>query len=196
MKPHTLSWLWLGALTRPLFLPRGGPDAAWGSSKAAGARAYRQGDYAEAAKQFSVALKEAETLGPDPRLGTTLNNLALVYKKQGKFGKAEVLFRQALRVYKTARHAQHPHVASVLINLATLYGTQDRHPQAERLYQRAIAVAEKVLGAHHPKTAEGLEHYARLLRKTDREAKAAKMRNRAKAIRASQGKEGGQAKRR
>ncbi len=43
---------------------------------AAATKAYQQGNYPEAEKQFSAALKEAEGFGPqDPRLATSLNNL-------------------------------------------------------------------------------------------------------------------------
>ncbi len=47
---------------------------------------YQQGRYAEAAKVAKEALKVAEaTFGPDhPDVGVSLNNLALMYKAQGK----------------------------------------------------------------------------------------------------------------
>ncbi len=45
----------------------------------AGEAAYQQGNYAEAVTQFRAALSLAEAFGPDdPRLATSLNNLALL----------------------------------------------------------------------------------------------------------------------
>ena len=42
-----------------------------------GIAAYQQGDYAEAEAQIEAGLKEAERFGlVNPRLGTSLNNLA------------------------------------------------------------------------------------------------------------------------
>ncbi len=52
----------------------------WETYMAAGDKAYQQGNYPEAEKQLAAALKEAEGFGPqDPRLATSLNNLAELY---------------------------------------------------------------------------------------------------------------------
>ena len=57
----------------------------WDKYNAAGEKAYQQGHYDEAEKQFVVALKEAEKFGgQDPRLAMSLNNLAEIYRTQGK----------------------------------------------------------------------------------------------------------------
>ncbi len=59
----------------------------------AGYTAYQQGRYAEAEEQWKAGLKEVETFGPqDPRLATSLNNLALLYQAQGKYAEAEPLY--------------------------------------------------------------------------------------------------------
>ena len=61
----------------------------------AGTRAYEQGHYAEAEKQWIAALEEAEKFGPqDPRLATSLNSLAFLYHAQGQYGQAEPLFKR------------------------------------------------------------------------------------------------------
>ena len=60
------------ALLSPLHaFAQGGP---WETHMAAGAKAYRQGQYAEAEKQLKAALKEAEKFGPEAhRLAVSLN---------------------------------------------------------------------------------------------------------------------------
>ncbi len=64
----------------------------WETYMAAGDKAYQQGNYPEAEKQLEAALKEAEGFGPqDPRLGRSLNDLAVVYQTQGKYAVAEPL---------------------------------------------------------------------------------------------------------
>ncbi len=69
----------------------------------AGVAAYRQGNYAEAVKQTKAALSAAKAFGPDdPRLATTLNNLALFYDAQGRYAEAEPLYDRALRIYEKA----------------------------------------------------------------------------------------------
>ncbi len=79
---------------------QGGP---WETHMAAGAKAYQQGNYPEAEKQFTAAVKEAEHFGPeDPRLATTLNYLGLVYDAQGKYAEAEPLYKRALAIVEKA----------------------------------------------------------------------------------------------
>ncbi len=64
----------------------------WQGHMVAGDQAYQQGNYPEAEKQLVAALKEAEGFGPqDPRLATSLNELALLYRAQGKYAEAEPL---------------------------------------------------------------------------------------------------------
>jgi len=61
----------------------------WKTHDDAGTEAYQAGRYAEAEKQFKIALAEAEEFGPsDLRLATSLNNLALLYDTQGKYDQA------------------------------------------------------------------------------------------------------------
>jgi tetratricopeptide (TPR) repeat protein len=73
-----------------------GVGAAWKWYNHAGLSAYQRGDYAEAAKQWEAALKEAQDFGEqDPRLATSLNNLALLYHAQGRYGDAEPLYKRA-----------------------------------------------------------------------------------------------------
>lgn len=75
----------------------------WQSHMVAGAQAYKQGNYAEAERQWASALKKAKRFGPqDPRLATTLNNLATVYHVQGKYVEAEPLHQRVLAIYEKA----------------------------------------------------------------------------------------------
>src|SRR5438552_18578913 len=72
----------------PLAAPRGAIAQAtpWQMHISVGEQAYREGRYSDAEKAFAAALKEAERLGPDnPRLATSLNNLAVLYKAQGRY---------------------------------------------------------------------------------------------------------------
>ncbi len=67
-------------------------EADWERHMRASLAAYQQGHYAEAVNQTKAALSLAEAFGPDdPRLATTLNNLALLYDGQGRYTEAEPL---------------------------------------------------------------------------------------------------------
>lgn len=114
----------------------------WRSHKRAGEEAYRDGDLVQAEHHFGEALKTAELFGfRDARVAATLNNLALVFKRQSKFGKAEMCFRRALRIYEALR-PRHAHVAHVLQNMAGLYSVQGKHKEAEPLRERALAILQ------------------------------------------------------
>ncbi len=157
----------------------------WETYITAGTKAYQQGKYPEAVKQFKAALKEAKGFGPeDPRLARSFNDLALLYQAQGKYAEAEPLYKRSLAISEKALGPDHPEVATSLNNQALLYQAQGKYAEAEPLYKRALAIWEKALGPGHPDVAVSLENYASLLRKTGRASEAAQMEARAKAIRA------------
>ena len=84
-----------------MYAPNQGAE--WESYITAAQQAYQQADYAEAEKQLEAALKEAEAFGPDDvRLATSLNNLALLYKAQGRYAEAEPLYKRALAINEKA----------------------------------------------------------------------------------------------
>ena len=64
-----------------------------------------------------------------PYVATSLNNLALLYKTQGRYTEAEPLFIQALDMRKKLLGAEHPSVATSLNNLAALYEYQGRYTE-------------------------------------------------------------------
>ena len=163
------AWLLLGILCLASFAVAQEP--AWEKYTKAGTEAYQRGQYAEAEKQFVAALKEAEKFGAqDPRLATSLNNLATLYINQGKYAEAESLLRRALATFEKAPGPEHPIVAVVRISLATLYINQAKYAEAETLFQRALATLEKALGPDHRNVATMLETHAALLRKMRRDS--------------------------
>jgi tetratricopeptide (TPR) repeat protein len=126
-----------------------------------------------------------EALGPEhPDVAQSLNNLAELYRAQGRYVEAEPLYKRALTIDENALGPDHPNLATDLNNLALLYQAQGHYAQAEPLYQRSLAIWEKALGPEHPDVATSLENYAALLRQTARTDEAERMEARAKAIRA------------
>jgi tetratricopeptide (TPR) repeat protein len=146
--------------------------------------AYQQGRHAEAEQMLLGALREAERFGPqDFRLAVSCNNLAELYRAQGKYGEAEQLYKRSLAIFENTQGPEHPSVAMSLNNLALLCQMQHRHAEAAVLLQRIIALAEKTLGLEHPAVAENLENYAAVLRRMNRQAEAAEIEFRAQEIR-------------
>ena len=191
MRLGTTRWLLVGLLSLTLWPATVTPqETQWDNLNSAAVDAYQQADYAKAEKLLLAALKVAKKFGAqDPRLATSLNNLAALYDTQGKYAEAEPLFRRSLAIWEMALGPEHPDVAQSLNNLAELYRAQGKYAQAEPLYQRALAIWEKTLGPEHPQVATVLENYAALLHKLNRDAEADKIEARAQAIRAKRAQE-------
>jgi len=122
MTTSTRFWL-LGLLFGVLLVAQSCEQATpWERHNAAGLTSFEQGNYAEAEEHWKAALKEAENFGPqDPRLATSLNNLAEIYRAQGRYAEAEPLYQQALAIDEKALGPDHPEVAnsvfSVFVNM-------------------------------------------------------------------------------
>ncbi len=108
----------------------------------------KKGDYrtGEIAAEQTYRFAE-QKLGPK-HLDTlaSVNNLASLYRVQGRYGEAEPLYQRALAGCEKALGPEHPDTLTSVNNLAGLYQAQGRYGEAEPLYQRALAAREKVLG--------------------------------------------------
>jgi CHAT domain-containing protein len=115
-------------------------------------------------------------MGPehtDPAL--SLNNLAVAYQVQGRYGEAEPLYKRSLAINEKALGLEHPDTASSLQNLAVLYMVQGRSGEAEPLYKRSLAIREKALGPEHTDTATSLNNLAELYRSKGRYGEAERL---------------------
>ena len=126
---------------------------------------------AEPLLQRALAIYEKQLEAGHPDTAQSLNNLALLYAREGRYEQAEPLYQHALTIYEKRLGAEHPDTAQSLNNLALLYAREGRYEQAEPLLQRALAIDEKLLGAEHRNTRAVQANYARLLQKlTDEQA--------------------------
>jgi tetratricopeptide (TPR) repeat protein len=79
--------------------------------------------------------------GPDhPKLASILNNLALLYKEEGRYGDAEPLYRRSVAIYERAYGQRHRSTAIALNNLAELYGDYERFAEAELIFKQLLAM--------------------------------------------------------
>lgn len=93
---------------------------------------------------------------PDVRMG--LNQLALLYRLQGKYAFSEQVYRCALEIYQQTKDrgtsgtqmASEGNAAASLQGLAKLYHTQEEYLEAEPLYQQALAGWKRRHGPDHP----------------------------------------------
>ncbi len=146
--------------------------------------AYQHGDFRGAAASFATALKEAEAFGESaPRLAVTLNNLAELYRAQGRYAEAEPLHRRSLTIREKALGPDHSDVGQSLNNLALLYEAQGRYADAEPLYRRALSINDRALGPNHPSVGTTLNNLAELYRAQGRYAEAEPLHRRSLTIR-------------
>lgn len=108
-------------------------------------------------------------------MAATLNNLAVLYGKRGKYKDAEPLCKRALEIREKVLGKDHPDVAKQLNNLALLCQNQVRNllsfcrnfssekfdlflqgkcEEVERYYQRALEIYESKLGPDDPNVAK------------------------------------------
>ena len=108
------------------------------------------------------AIQLQQELNLDLELAYSLDNLAGIYKSQGKYEQAESLYLQALILRRKLLGEEHLHVANSLNNLAGLYYSQGRYEEAESLYLQALELARKLLGEEHLHVATCLNNLAGL----------------------------------
>ena len=115
-----------------------------------------------AIQYYSKAANLQKELGLEEDFASTLNNLAGLYRSQGRYSEAEPLYEQALALRKRLLGEEHPDVAESLNDLAGLYDSQGRYSEAEPLYKQALALRKRLLGEEHPHVATSLNNLAEL----------------------------------
>ena len=145
-------------------------------------------DHANAQRLFqqALAIKEKVQGAKHPDVSVCLSRLAQVYQKQGKYAKAESLFRRALAIVEDAvgggRLPENPSLVWRLNNLAQLYLSQGNYKKAEPLFRRALETVERGNGPEHPFVAGVLNDQAKLYRDQGHYAEAKFRYQRALAI--------------
>ncbi|MDZ4832760.1 MAG: tetratricopeptide repeat protein [Candidatus Melainabacteria bacterium] len=98
-----------------------------------------------------AALDEASDFeDEDPRVLTTLENLAHVYWKRKKYEKSEPLCMRIFKISEKLLGKEHLDVARAANNLALVCERQGKYTEAAVLYQEVLLVMENQLGADHP----------------------------------------------
>ncbi len=118
---------------------------------------YRTGKYSDAIVVGERLLKEAEaSLAPtDPKMLAFMNNLAALYRAQGRYAEAEPLYRTVLEKSRAVLGDDHPDTLRVELSLAVLLVNIDRSDEAvkrlscigepPREYRRLISLSQAAL---------------------------------------------------
>lgn len=95
----------------------------------------QQNDFERAVKAAKQAIEVAETkVGPDhPYVAISLNNLAMLYSKEGEYEEAEPLYNRSLAIWEKALGPDHPYVANCLSKLSRLYHAMGKAEKASEV---------------------------------------------------------------
>jgi tetratricopeptide (TPR) repeat protein len=123
------------------------PDDAWKNLIMQALNAAGSNDFIHSEQIFRKALSEAEHFGAsDPRVGTTLNSLGLVYKAQKRYAEADSTFRRSLAVLEKAYGFQSIDVANVNFNISTVLAEQGKQPESIPFLEKSLATYQRQLG--------------------------------------------------
>jgi hypothetical protein len=113
----------------------------WSRLEREGTRLYARGDDAAAAREFRRAARAARTSSRcEARLASSLFHLAVVYQRQGRYGRAGQFCAGSLRAEESALGASHPYVADILRRQATILRQLGRAGEADQAESRAQAI--------------------------------------------------------
>ncbi len=129
-----------------------------------------------------LAIKEEAYDAEHPELALDLEELASLYRLQGRYGPAEALF-QRLVLIRERQPARPLELASALSGLGRVYLEQGLYHDAEPLIERALELEEGVLGGTHPDLAGTLDGLGAVYYRQGRLEKAESLRVRALTIR-------------
>ena len=126
MITYMTRWLLAGLLSLSLWSAMAfSQEDRWQGFMDSAVKAFVDGDYVEAGRWFDAAVKRADTFDPqDPRLATSLNGLAEVYRAQERYTEAVPLYKRALAIREKALRPHPPDIVQSLSNLARAYRDQ------------------------------------------------------------------------
>src|SRR5262249_22960551 len=106
-----------------------------------------QRKYAEAERLGTLTLDiRRRVLGEEhPDTLTSVNNVASIYRDEGKYRDAELLYFGLSKSMSRALGETHPNTLTTLSNLADIYELEKQHVQAEALARDALSRYEKAL---------------------------------------------------
>jgi tetratricopeptide (TPR) repeat protein len=83
-------------------------------------------------------------------VGTTYNNMANVYERQGKYVDALEYHNKALDIYLQVHGTDHPSVGDTYVGIANVYNSQGKYGDALEYYKKDLVICLQVHGTDHP----------------------------------------------
>lgn len=112
--------------------------------------------------QQAVQLCEIHKITQHPVVADSLNNLAELYRIQGRYLEAEPLYQQVLEMRISLWGEEHLDIAESLNNLGSFYFDKGNFLAAEQNLFAALNLWKRLLGNEHSEVAIGLNNIAQL----------------------------------
>jgi tetratricopeptide (TPR) repeat protein len=94
----------------------------------------------------SRILFEKEINSNNPAIASSLTNLGIVYKSQGKYSEAEASFKEALEIFEETVGPSNSISLATLTALGNLYFITERYTEAEQVFKHALNISEGAFG--------------------------------------------------
>ena len=141
----------------------------WETSMEEGLTAIEHQQYEIAEQWIEISVQIAETFGPDdPRLATSLRELARLYLGQERHFDCEGLFRRLLSIEEKTLGPEHPDVIACVRQIGRLAEQQGNVREALKCFERALEVEERTLGREHPRVLQVMNDLSALYRRQGR----------------------------
>jgi kinesin light chain len=114
--------------------------------------------YTEAIPLSEQAVKLLSVDTDFPAYCQIKNNLALIFKEQGRYKESDAILLRLLGETTNFFQVSHPLEATILNNLADSYRRQTRFAEAEPLFRKALQIRKEKLGSEHPDVATVLNN--------------------------------------
>ncbi len=138
-------------------------ESRWERSMVDGLRALEESNLTQAEACFSAAIETAEALGPDePRLVSSLKNLAGVLGSEQRYDDAEPILERVLELSLRTLGPDHPDVVVCLRHLAWLAERHGERLRARDFYRSSLETEDKAFGSETDRSLPTLFSLARL----------------------------------
>ncbi len=129
----------------------------WQKQVLNGMRASSENNLAQAETFFLRTVHEPEAFGPqDPRLGSSLNSLGLVYHSRGKYRDAERVYLRGIKIFLLVYGPKSLDLANISMNLGTAYFDDGLYARGEPYFRNAWWIFNQSLGPDSVKTAHAI----------------------------------------
>jgi tetratricopeptide (TPR) repeat protein len=120
------------------------------------------GRESDAMPVYEKAIAELEALDPPelPTSGQLRNNVAMAYKRVGKFALAEQHYLRSVEILEALHGRNSEEASSLYNNLGGLYYAAGFPDQAKEMFIEALEIRQEILGEDHPDVAQSLSNLA------------------------------------